>query len=297
MTADTTPAGTIEPSAPADVPALGRHPSPFVFFGLVFGWSWLWWLTAGLTGTAVTEPPVTWMFLVGGLGPVLAAVVLVCRHYSTGARREFWRRLYDPLRVGWRWWLITAAAAAGPTVVGWLLTSEGDFSVGVSSARAASMGVVVWLVFAGGAALVEEPGWRGYALDTLLKRHSLTVTSVLLGVAWAAWHLPHFFLEGTYQHDEVGLGGSLFWMFLLAILAQTFLYVWIVTNTSGSILTAVVFHALTNLAGEIFNPGPTGKLVALLIWMAAAVAVAIHWRRSGRPTPGVNSALGREVIP
>jgi uncharacterized protein len=296
MTADAS-AGTIESSGAADGPVWERHPSPFVFFGLVFGWSWLWWLAAGLTGTAVTEPPATWMFLIGGLGPLLAAVVLVSRHYSTGARREFWRRIYDPRRAGWRWWLITAAAAAGPTVVGWLLTSGEDFSVGVSSARAASMGVVVWLVFAGGAALVEEPGWRGYALDTLLKRHSLPVTSVLLGVAWAAWHLPHFFLEGTYQHDEVGLGTSLFWMFLLAILAQTFLYVWVVTSTSGSILTAVVFHALTNLAGEIFSPGPGGKLVALLIWMAAAVAVAIHWQRSRRPTPGGELGTWRGVTP
>ena len=279
----------------SDDPAQPQPRSAVTFFLVAFGWSWGWWMAAGLAGPAVTEPPATWMFLIGGLGPVLAATVLVFRHYSTGARREFWRRLYDPRRVGWRWWLITATAAAGPTVVAALLTSGGDFSVGVSSARAASMGVVVWLVFVGGAAFVEEPGWRGYALDALLRHHTLSVTSVLLGMAWAAWHLPHFFLEGTYQHDEVGLGTPLFWMFLLAILSQTFLYVWIVTNTAGSILTAIVFHALTNLAGEIFRPSPAGKLVALLIWVVAAAAVAIHWRRNSRPISVGRSGPFRDV--
>lgn len=76
-------------------------------------------------------------------------------------------------------------------------------------------------------------------------------------------------------------------MFTLAILAQTLLYVWIVTNTRGSILAAIAFHALTNLAGETLDPAPAGELVALLLWVAAAVAVGIQWQRGGshRSTP------------
>lgn len=272
-----------------------RRPSARLFFGLVFGWSWLWWLAAGLTGTAVTEPPAAWMFLVGGLGPVLVAVFLVFRHYGVQDRRDFWSRLWETRRVGLRWWAIIVAASVGPTIVGWALTSGGDFTIGVSTGAAASVGMATWLVFVGGAAIAEEPGWRGYGLDTLLRRHSLPVTSALLGVAWATWHVPQFFLEGTYQHDELGIGTGFFWMFLLAILAQTFLYVWIVTSTSGSILAAVVFHALANLAGEIFDPGAMGQLLALLLWMAVAVALAIHWGSSQRTTP-VLSARAREPI-
>ena len=256
-----------------------RRPSPRVFFLLTFTWSWAWWAVAGLTGAPVTQPPATLLALVGGLGPLLAAVVLVWRHYPQQARRTFWRRVWDPRLVGRRWWLLLVGAAAGPTVVGWLLTSRGDLTVGVTSTGAASVGVAPWLLFAAGAAAVEEPGWRGYALDALLDRHTPLAASVLLGATWALWHLPQFFLAGTYQHDEVGLGTGLFWMFTLAIIAQTVLYLWVVTNTRGSILAAIVFHALTNLAGETLDPAPAGELVALMLWVAAAIAVGVHWQR------------------
>lgn len=267
-------------STSPDGPKPRRRSSALTFFLFVFAWSWLWWLAAGLTGVPVTEPPATNLALIGGLGPLLAAILLVFRNYPADERREFCRRLCDPRRVGWRWWLAIPALAAGPTVIGWLATSQGDFSVGVSSTGAASVGVVVWLVFAAGAALVEEPGWRGYALDALLERHSMVVSSAVLGSVWAMWHLPQFFLEGTYQHDEVGFATGLFWMFMTAIVAQTFLYVWVVTNTGGSILAAIVFHALTNLAGETLSPSPTGELVALIIWVAAAAILGVYWWRS-----------------
>lgn len=41
---------------------------------------------------------------------------------------------------------------------------------------------------------------------------------------------------------------------MAAIVTQTFLYVWVVTSTRGSILAAIVFHALTNVAAETLDP-------------------------------------------
>lgn len=247
--------------------------SASLFFGLVFAWSWLWWLAVAMTGGPVTEPPAVALVLLGGLGPPLMAVLLVWRHYPPQGRRRFWRRVWDPRLVGGRWWPIIVAAGAGPTVVGWLVTSGGDLSVGFSPAGASSVGLLPWLVFAAGAGLVEEPGWRGYALDALLNRYKPNRVALLLGMVWALWHVPLFFLEGSYQHG-LGWGTGAAWMFLLAIVAQTFLYVWVVTGTGGSILAAVAFHALTNLAGELLDPSLTGRLVALLLWAAAAIVLA-----------------------
>lgn len=262
--------------------SLGDRASSSLFFLLVFAWSWLWWLAAGMTGMPVTEPPATWMFLLGGLGPVMAAVLLVIRHYPEEPRHDFWQRLWDPRRISWRWWLIIPLVAAGPTVFGWLLTSGGEFEAGVGSTGAATVGVFAWLVFAAGAALAEEPGWRGYALDALLRHRGVLFASLSLGVVWASWHLPQFFLEGSYQHDEVGFATGPFWMFMTAIVAQTFLYVWVVTNTRGSILAAMVFHALTNLAGELLDPSAAGELVALVVWVVAAMALGVYWQKRDR---------------
>lgn len=51
--------------------------------------------------------------------------------------------------------------------------------------------------------LPEEMAWRGYALDGLQIQWKALTASIALGAAWTVWHLPLFFIEGSYQH---GLG-------------------------------------------------------------------------------------------
>jgi uncharacterized protein len=40
----------------------------------------------------------------------------------------------------------------------------------------------------------EEIGWRGYALPLMLEKFGLAMASILLGIIWAAWHLPVFYI-------------------------------------------------------------------------------------------------------
>ncbi len=42
----------------------------------------------------------------------------------------------------------------------------------------------------------EEIGWRGYALLRLLARHGAYVATAIVGVLWAAWHVPMFIGSG-----------------------------------------------------------------------------------------------------
>ncbi|MEJ2252748.1 MAG: lysostaphin resistance A-like protein, partial [Candidatus Lokiarchaeota archaeon] len=43
--------------------------------------------------------------------------------------------------------------------------------------------------------LSEEPGWRGFALPRLESRFTALTSSIILGLIWAFWHLPMYFVE------------------------------------------------------------------------------------------------------
>ena len=45
-------------------------------------------------------------------------------------------------------------------------------------------------MFLDAGALLEENGWRGFALPVLLRSHGPLVASLIVGLAWATWHLP-----------------------------------------------------------------------------------------------------------
>ncbi|MGA7272666.1 MAG: hypothetical protein WB239_16450 [Acidimicrobiia bacterium] len=47
------------------------------------------------------------------------------------------------------------------------------------------------------------------------------------------------------------------------------------TQHTGSIVAAIVFHAITNLAADV-DPNPWSRLVALLTGLAAAVGLVIY---------------------
>jgi membrane protease YdiL (CAAX protease family) len=48
------------------------------------------------------------------------------------------------------------------------------------------------LVLVLGGPLLEEGGWRGFALPRLERLHGPLVGTLILGVLWALWHLPEF---------------------------------------------------------------------------------------------------------
>ena len=43
-------------------------------------------------------------------------------------------------------------------------------------------------------AAFEEMDWRGFALARLQSRETALVSSAILGLSWALWHLPLFWL-------------------------------------------------------------------------------------------------------
>jgi uncharacterized protein len=77
----------------------------------------------------------------------------------------------------------------------------------------------------------EEIGWRGDALDALQARWSALGASLLLGVAWALWHAPLFFIAGYYA----GGAPPEPVLFTVGILVHSVLYTWIYNHTHSAV--------------------------------------------------------------
>jgi uncharacterized protein len=45
-----------------------------------------------------------------------------------------------------------------------------------------------------GGPLLEEPGWRGFALPRLQEKFGPLAGTIVLGLLWAAWHYPHYLM-------------------------------------------------------------------------------------------------------
>lgn len=123
----------------------------------------------------------------------------------------------------------------------------------------------------------EELGWRGYALPRMSRSFGLGLASILLGILWAAWHLPLFFiLDG----DTVGQS---FPFYLLQVTAISVAMAWVYMKTGGSLLITMLLHAAINNTKDIVpsvvtdssNPwrmhaSHSGWLTLTILWLCAA---------------------------
>ena len=122
----------------------------------------------------------------------------------------------------------------------------------------------------------EEVGWRGYALPRLANFFGLGGASVVLGIIWAVWHLPLFFIAGT------GSDGQSFPIYVLHVTALSVAMAWLYWKTDGSLLLVMLMHAsVNNTTGIVpaavpgaanpfsFAGSTTAAFTILLSWLVA----------------------------
>lgn len=262
----------------------GVRPAPLL--AGVIGWAWAWWVAAIAFG-GVETPGGVITYLVGGLGPALA-VAFAYQRSDAEYRRSFRRRL-----VKWRaGWLMLAAAfalAVGPKSVALLLARLGGHSA--TGEGIALADVPFSLVFFVIVVWIEEPFWRGIALDGF--RGAWAKASLVIGAAWSVWHMPLFLVEGTWQAD-LGFGGLDFWTFSVAIFGLSVILTWLVAGSGGSVLIAMLAHLLINANGEFFPDDTTIRVLEAVVILVAAAIVFMRLRpQTAARRPAVPSTVGR----
>lgn len=261
-----------------DMTQEGRSPV-LSYFAITFAWTWpLWWSAAVFERFAGPLP-----FLAGGLGPLVGAAWLVSRS-APEYRRRFLRRLWDPRRISPSSWLALLGVALGPGLVGAGVALLAGATATVPDLTIGAVAAVVTFALAAG--LAEEPGWRGAGLDAWQPGSHPLIAAAGISVFWALWHLPLYFIEGSYQHG-LGFGSLRFWLNGLVLFELGVLYVWLTNGARGSILIVVLAHAGFNITGELVPRSALGDLVAfVVVSVATLVVVAVTRGRLGSLEPG-----------
>ncbi len=259
-----------------------KGPNPWWFFALSLGISWYFWLWIIYFDLNVWQFPGAVLGGIGLFGPAAAEIILLIRFHTRELRIDWLHRVFDFRRISKEWhaviWLTFPILNSFAILLSFLTGgSVPEFGI-IADLLSGPWRIIpyaIFILFMG--PLPEELGWRGYALDGLQERWNALVSSIILGFVWMLWHLPLFFMKGTFQHDQLGFLTPNFWMFCLGTIFTSILFTWVYNNTNRSTLAAILFHFMINFSGEIFQMNELARTFQLVLTIALSLIVVIIW--------------------
>lgn len=258
-----------------------------LYFAVTFTTTWACWLIAIALGGSAMSSPTAIPYLLGAFGPTIGAIVVrihrAIRRQPAPARTV---RLRPSPRL---FWILPMLALTSATVLAGALLAPvlGGPAVGLAGGQAliATVGgpvpFIISMLVAG--PLAEEPGWRGTAYPRMRASMGRIQAALLLGVIWAAWHVPLFFIPGTVQ---AGLGliswGGLAFMVSVIPMALLTGYAYERAGVAASIAVHFAGNATLALL-TVDSPITQAFIAAVQVIVAIPLLVLRRDRRADRP--------------
>ena len=204
------------------------------------------------------------LFILAVYAPGIVGIGLVWRHYGLKGLGSFFRRL-TLWRMSRLWWLFLIVGI--PALA--YLSAALNGTISDPSPFSPWYLVLPALAHAFFLGTIEEFGWRGVALPLLQRKLAPFWAGLVVGIIWAAWHLPAFLMSGLpFATWSVApyFGG---------VIALSIIITPMFNSARGSLLIAYLFHF------QVMNPiFPDGQPWDSLIFGLAAVVIVVLNRRT-----------------
>ena len=267
---------------------------PKKFYVTVFIATWFWWLFAILFNQDTSL--YLGMFL-GLISPAVIAVTTVLTSKNDSLKKDFKKKLTGFYRIRPKYivlavlvFALAVAASIGTSVLfggdvkQFSFTEDFSFSIGGTSAL-----LTILL-----ASTIEELGWRGYGEDAVGAYHSWFKESLIFGVIWACWHIPLFWVPGTYQYGLKEMGLLYVLNFLVSVIPLDFLQTWVYVKNNRSMLATIIFHLFINIMQEKINMTPETKCIETIFVTIVSIIIVLTNKEMFFETKHVGNLLEEE---
>jgi len=239
-------------------------------FPITYVVTWICFVTVAAAVPAST-PLGRVLVLLGAFAPALVALSLTARDEGGAGVRGLLGRIIQ-WRVAAQWYVfaLSYTPAIKLTVALIHRCATGAWPrFGNTPWNIIPFAIVVSTPFQAG----EEVGWRGYALPRLAAWMGFAWASVVLGLIWAVWHLPQFFIRESDTY------GQSFFVFVLQVAALSVAITWLYAKISGSLLPAMPLHAAVNNSKDIVPSATPGamNIFGLTASLVAWLTVSLLW--------------------
>lgn len=240
-------------------------------------WTWGTLAVPVLLGLDFNNTATQATLALGGASPSIIGLIFVFLSGDREYRHSFLRRIVRFGRIRGKGaaillFAVVPAVTVLSAYINQLFTSAPPDWSKLSTYLKDSAGLIVFaaftLVFG---PLAEGLGWRGYLLDCW-KDRGIWVYGAGIGLIWTVWHLPMFFIAGSYQNSLLMRGAEPVLCFALSTVALGVIIGEITKQTDG-ILTAILFHFMINITGEMIPLTPSAKTISTALLAAIALGV------------------------
>lgn len=224
---------------------------PWDYFLLAFGFTWFILLPGVLESYKIIKLPFPNILLVAiaQFGPTLAAFYLTFKRNGKSGVFSLIKQALN-FRIPFFWAAIIFLLPFALSASAWLLVL--NFNRTYLPSQFLSNPVLIipsfLIIFILQGPIPEEFGWRGYALPRLTEKFAFMKATLLLGVIWAFWHLPGFFMEGVSQSSMPIIP------YFITVVALSIIIAWIYYGTGHNLLAALLTHTMFNLSIALFPP-------------------------------------------